>query len=139
MERKNDLRPWLVIGGLLLASNIVARIFPDTYDPGADNVGDELDQEPTLSRERMTMLADIIHEALLGSPWTEDEDSAIAAILYCNNDADIAGLISIFGTRQGGWGQPHYTLPGAVRAFLSASDIARLNTGLTAKGITFLF
>ncbi len=137
-QSKKNLTPWLVLGGILLASQVVAAFIP-APGPGDNDIGDEIDQDPTLTRERMAQLADAIYTALLQDPWTEDEQAAIAAIVQCNNDADVAGLISVFGVRSEGWYAPNYTLPGAITEYLNADQRADLNAQLARKGITFMF
>lgn len=147
MEKDNTPFIILALGAVLVASNLVDSLTDDGHegseDAGDNYVGDELDQEPTLTRQRMAQLADIIEQALLGNAWTENEAVAANAILNCNNDADIVGLISVFGRRsEPFWNDPFaqsYNLPQAVVRYFAPIDVYWLNRRLNDKGITYTF
>lgn len=144
-RRKSDtLRTVMVIGGFVLAGKLFAEFFPPSpVDTGTDYQGPPLDQQPTLSLQRMSMLADRLEAALIGNPWIEDEDAATSALLECRNDADVVGLISVYGRRK----PPIYvdpfavamTLPQAVSYYYDADDIEDLNSGLLVRGIQYTF
>lgn len=143
MARKTDpASVVLPLGLVALGFTLLNRIVPPTDNPpgpGEGPVGDPEEQEPTLSFERMQQLADTIDQALIQDPWSEDEQAAINALWECRNDADVAGLIAVFGNRSEGPLFPSFTLPGAVTYYLSDVDKYILNAGLRALGITYTF
>lgn len=132
----------LPVGLVALGFAVLDRVLPAPEEPpgpGDGSVGDPEEQEPTLTFERMQQLADIIDQALLQNPWGEDEQAAMNALWECRNDADVAGLIAVFGNRSEGPLFPSFTLPGAVSYYLSDVDKYILNAGLRALGITYTF
>lgn len=145
MARQKDNNRVLVVAGIIAGAYlIINRLFPKAPEfPGGQYEGPDEPQAPTLTSQRMAQLADIIEDALLGNPWLEDEPRATVAICECNNNADLAGLIFVFGERS----EPtvnapfaqNYTLPQAVNRYYSDSQLAKLNSCLRAKGITYLF
>lgn len=143
MARKTDpASVVLPLGLVALGFTLLNRVLPppeDGPEPGEGSTGDPLDQEPTLSFERMEQLADTIDQALLQDPWAENEQAAMNAIWECRNDADVAGLIEVFGTRSESPMFPAFTLPGAVSYYLSEVDKYILNAGLRGLGITYTF
>ena len=145
MARQSDGSAFVLPLGLVaLGFALLDRIVPpspDDVEPGEGSAGDPLEVEPTLSFERMQQLADTIDQALLQNPWMENEQAAIDSILECRNDADVAGLIAVFGVRHQSpaWWFPGFTLPGAVAEYLDPDEKEELNAGLIARGISFTF
>jgi len=145
MDRQKDNDRFFLVAAIIAGGYlIINRLLPaKPVFPGAGYEGPDEPQQPTLSSQRMYQLADIIDDALLGNPWLEDEERATAAICECNNNADLAGLIYVFGERS----EPlvnaplaqNYTLPQAVTRYYDNAQLADLNDCLTSKGITYTF
>lgn len=145
MAKKSKDNRLLIYGGLLFGVYLLIRQFipiRPTF-PGQQYTGQDETEQPTLTTQRLYQLADIVYEALLGNPWFENEAGATAAICQCANDADLAGLIYIFGERsEPFWNAPmaqSYTLPGAIVRYYDADQLAELNACLAAKGINYQF
>lgn len=131
----------LPLGLVALGFVLLDRVVPPTDEPpgpGEGPVGDHEQQEPTLSFERMNQLADTIDQALI-QDFVEDEWAAMNALWECRNNADVAGLIAVFGSRSAGPLLNSFTLPGAINYYLDPADKLILNAGLRALGITYTF
>lgn len=96
-------------------------------------------EAPTMSRPAARVLADRVFAAIYGG-WGEDEEAVIAAMLPPVNASDVFLVIDEYGARTGPWWSPvEYNLPGALRAFLSPADIARINNDYARRGINVRF
>lgn len=132
--RLSDLIPWAVAGvvGVVILRKVGATSGGIIPPPG---------QAPTLSDTALSALADRIYSAAWeGWILWENESAIMRALWTCGNDADIARLSRIYGTRCGPvWLDRCETLIGTVQTSLSAGELATLNAGLAARGITVTF
>ncbi|MCA9404346.1 MAG: hypothetical protein KC897_11230, partial [Candidatus Omnitrophica bacterium] len=100
----------------------------------------------TLTRQQARVLADAIYYAVYGSGdfWTghvdEDEDAVVDAMTAAQNDPDVLLIQQEYGVRSGAASfHGALNLVGTLHAFLSDSDLARINSDYQSKGITFRF
>lgn len=106
-----------------------------------DDVNVEL-VPPLMSRAYARTLADRIYSAIYGSGgfWggsvPEDEQAVVDALLEVNTTGDAALLVDEYGVRGGVWTLTgDLDLPGAIRTYLSASDIETVNTDYRRRNI----
>lgn len=100
----------------------------------------------TLNDAAARAIADRIYSAIYGDGtwWSgnafEDEAAVIRALDEPQNDNDVIKVINAYGVRTGGFAQTGpLHLVGVVQEYLSASDIATINSNFSRKGITMRF
>lgn len=109
---------------------------PELLPPGMD--GEDV-EPPTMTRQAARILADRVFAAVYAGAG-EDEEAIIAAMLPPVTDGDVFLVIEEYGVRTGPWWSPvEYNLPGALRAFLSPVEIARINNDYARRGINVRF
>jgi len=137
---------WVIpVGVVALGYYVVSQLFgsdapPDPSHGGGGHVdaGDEDARPATFSESQAVTYADAIFQALRF--FTEDEGAVVRTMLRAEVDADVRLLINAYGSRALNFGYLNrLTLPEAITAYLSASDIAAINDGYRAKGINFQF
>lgn len=137
-----DLVPLVLVGGVLYAFHKFTS--GPTVTPTPPLLPDDLPpppvgESPTMTRAAARILADRVFAAIYAGVG-EDEEAVIAAMLPPRNTADVLLVLDEYGARRGPWWSPvEYTLPGALRAFLSAKDVARINTDYARRGINVRF
>jgi hypothetical protein len=135
----------IALGALLLANKLfgadTVEPYPMPVDPGTGQP-----MRPTLTDSQVRLLVDRIFGAIYGdgSFWSgstaEDEQAVVDALAVPQNDADVVALINAWGVRSGRWSTAgDLTLPATVREYLGASDIATINAGFRARGISYTF
>ena len=96
-------------------------------------------EAPTMTRPAARVLADRVFAGIYGG-WFEDENAVVAAMLPPVNASDVFLVVDEYGIRRGPWWSPvEYNLPGALRAFLSPADLARINNDYARRGINVRF
>lgn len=139
MARNSGLPGWLlVVGGLLMADKVLG-IFSDANDPGSRPYPNPGGAPRVLTDAQLRGYADSIEAALYGFwNWTEDEAEVVRILSGIPTDQDMVALVNVYGTR-GTALLPSITLPAAVSAYLSPSDISTINAALSARGMQFRF
>jgi hypothetical protein len=124
----------LVVGGVI----VYALVGDD--DDGRDTVT-QPDQKPTISQFQADTIANRIYAAFWEGSWFyEDEETMIAAILDCNNDADVALVTNAYGVREGpNWLDVSANLAETFAYALDDEEADYLNEQLRRKGIRARF
>lgn len=144
-SNEKAIRTGLLIGGALLVYSIFGKKRPGTYvfNPPSITV------PPTITVQEARILADVIQGALYadtishGWPFgslTEDEATVVAAMTseQLENDADVLVVVDQYGVH-GEFLTPDYTLPQAIRAYLSTDDIEEIHNVYRERGISIRF
>ena len=95
--------------------------------------------ETTLSEPAIEGIANRVYNDLWETEVSEDEEDMMIAILRCNNDADLVGLIRKYGVRSSPYALNAHgdaDLFGAVQIALNTEEHHVLNVALGQKGIT---
>ena len=89
----------------------------------------------TLSESEIRNLANKLEQAFYGNVfgWGTDENAVYEVFNRINNGADLRKLISVYGTR------PDMTLNQAIVDELGRSELNKVNTILSNKGIDYAF
>lgn len=105
---------------------------------------------PTITLEQARVIAEQVRAALYASStfWTgpvfgdltEDEAAVIAAMTneVIQNDADVLLVVDAYGI-YGELMTPDYTLPQAINAYLTSSDVQEINSAYADRGISIRF
>jgi len=97
--------------------------------------------KPTLSAAEMQSMSKQLFVAMDG--YGTDEEAVLSVFNKMKNDADFAGVVSVYGTKELSSGtlnpEPNYkgNLLGALTSELSSSWLKKINTSLSSKGIKY--
>lgn len=84
-------------------------------------------------------MADRLYNAFKG--LGTDDNVVMDVMRQMKNDLDVYALIDAFGTKQGAWPQRSFsgTLPTWMSDEMSTSELAKINSILSSKGIEYRF
>lgn len=139
MDQKSDTdKVLMAVGALMAVAWISEKFRDDTFD---DFVPAPVDPTvPNLSAQALTIMADILEQALLGGSFTEDEQTVYGQFDQLTNDADLYALIETFGTRCQYFGMFNCgTLPQVMIYYLDHDELFIINSILQENGLSYRF
>lgn len=139
MKQGDEVRIGLMALAAFVALEAIAWFQDDDVIPGV-YPANPINEAPTLSVQQLSAMAAVIAEDFEEFWGGENEKHITETILVCNNDADVATLINLFGEVCYNFGLFNcLTLPGSIAAYFSSGERQVLNEGLAHKGISFTF
>jgi len=151
-----DKKLYLYVGGIVAGYFLILK--PILEKIGITKTQEEIKQEeniqtfitdtlkkqnPTKSKGEWQIIANQIYEDLRYSYLDDNKDDAALQVTRVKNDADIAMLISVFGTRQEyAFGLPvgsKKDLQQFIRSNLSTAKILAINDNYKRKNIKYRF
>lgn len=138
-----DVAQWLLLGFgfslLLKAAKVVDNVFGGlSADAGADHLTPLPGQ--SYKTQVYELQAERLYAAVWTSQWYEDEYAVMRVLAEMRNTADVVALFNAYGIRKG----PRVldlsgNLYATVRHFLSAEELAAINTFFRRRGIQAAF
>ena len=151
-----DKKLYLYVGGIVAGYFLILK--PILEKIGITKTQEEIKQEeniqtfitdtlkkqnPTKSKGEWQIIANQIYEDLRYSYLDDNKDDAALQVTRVKNDADVAMLISVFGTRQEyAFGLPvgsKKDLQQFIRSNLSTRQILAINDNYKRKNIKYRF
>ena len=151
-----DKKLYLYVGGIVAGYFLILK--PILEKIGITKTQEEIKQEenidtfvketlkkqnPTKSKGEWQIIANQIYEDLRYSYFDDNKDDAALQVTRVKNDADVAMLISVFGTRQEyAFGFPvgsKKDLQQFIRSNLSTAKILAINDNYRRKNIKYRF